>query len=292
MPAPTSRAARPCCAPGSSSRRARSACSPRSGCATSPSTAGRASRSSRPATRSSRPAIRCAPGAVYDSNAAIIGAAVEELGGEPVHLGVVRDDETALAAALARGLESDVVVFSGGTSKGEGDLSYRVVQRAARPGRRRPRRRAQARQADLPRGDAAASPSSSCPGFPTSAIFTFHEFVAPVIRAFAGLPAERRHTVDRDAADARQLRARTHRVPARRPGAGTRRDRRRTRWARAPAPSRRSAAPTASSRSTSTPRSSMPAAPCRSSCSGSGSNPPTSSSSAATASDSTCWSAS
>jgi putative molybdopterin biosynthesis protein len=29
------------------------------------------------------------------------------------------------------------------------------------------------------------------PGFPTSAIFTFHEFVAPVIRAFAGLPAEK-----------------------------------------------------------------------------------------------------
>jgi putative molybdopterin biosynthesis protein len=28
------------------------------------------------------------------------------------------------------------------------------------------------------------------PGFPTSAIFTFHEFVAPVIRAFGGLPAE------------------------------------------------------------------------------------------------------
>jgi hypothetical protein len=28
------------------------------------------------------------------------------------------------------------------------------------------------------------------PGFPTSAISTFHEFVAPVIRAFAGLPAE------------------------------------------------------------------------------------------------------
>src|SRR5206468_9428335 len=28
------------------------------------------------------------------------------------------------------------------------------------------------------------------PGFPTSAIFTFHAFVAPVIRAFAGLHAE------------------------------------------------------------------------------------------------------
>jgi putative molybdopterin biosynthesis protein len=33
------------------------------------------------------------------------------------------------------------------------------------------------------------------PGFPTSAIFTFHEFVAPVVRAFAGLPAERAETV-------------------------------------------------------------------------------------------------
>ena len=49
------------------------------------------------------------PGAVYDSNAAIIGAAVEELGGTPVHLGVIPDDEEALASALARGLECDLV---------------------------------------------------------------------------------------------------------------------------------------------------------------------------------------
>ena len=34
------------------------------------------------------------------------------------------------------------------------------------------------------------------PGFPTSAIFTFHEFVAPVLRAYAGLPAERRDSVE------------------------------------------------------------------------------------------------
>jgi putative molybdopterin biosynthesis protein len=33
------------------------------------------------------------------------------------------------------------------------------------------------------------------PGFPTSAIFTFHEFVAPVLRAYAGLAVERRQTV-------------------------------------------------------------------------------------------------
>src|SRR5262249_18924189 len=62
-------------------------------------------------------------GAVYDSNAAIIGAAVAELGGTPVNLGVIPDDEAALDAALRQGLDCDVVVFSGGTSKGAGDIS-------------------------------------------------------------------------------------------------------------------------------------------------------------------------
>ena len=38
--------------------------------------------------------------------------------------------------------------------------------------------------------DRQASRSRCCPGFPTSAIFTFHAFVAPVIRARAGLPPE------------------------------------------------------------------------------------------------------
>ena len=53
------------------------------------------------ATRSSRQGKRCVP-AVYDSNAAIVGAAVEELGGEAVQLGIVPDNEEALGEALAR----------------------------------------------------------------------------------------------------------------------------------------------------------------------------------------------
>jgi putative molybdopterin biosynthesis protein len=133
-------------------------------------------------------------GAVYDSNAAIIGAAVEELGGEAVPLGVVPDDETALTAALDRGLECDVVVFSGGTSKGEGDLSYRVVSRLRDPG-------IVAHGVALKPGKPVClavtrgKPVVILPGFPTSAIFTFHEFLAPVLRAYAGLPPERRQTV-------------------------------------------------------------------------------------------------
>ena len=133
-------------------------------------------------------------GAIYDSNAAIIGAAVAELGGEAVQLGVVRDDEDALTAALTRALEHDVVLLSGGTSKGAGDLSYRVASRLGDPG-------IVAHGVALKPGKpiclavSHGKPVVILPGFPTSAIFTFHEFVAPVIRAFAGLPPERRATV-------------------------------------------------------------------------------------------------
>ena len=130
-------------------------------------------------------------GAVYDSNAAIISAAVEELGGEPVRLGVIPDDEAALSAALAQGLACDAVVFSGGTSKGEGDLSYRIVAALQNPG-------VVAHGVALKPGKPVClavtqgKPVVILPGFPTSAVFTFHEFLAPVIRAYAGLPPEQR----------------------------------------------------------------------------------------------------
>lgn len=133
-------------------------------------------------------------GAIYDSNAAIIGAAVAELGGEPVPLGVVRDDEDALASALAQALHYDVVLLSGGTSKGAGDLSYRVASRLGAPG-------IVAHGVALKPGKpiclavSHGKPVVILPGFPTSAIFTFHEFVAPVIRAYAGMPPERRQAV-------------------------------------------------------------------------------------------------
>lgn len=133
-------------------------------------------------------------GAVYDSNAAIVGAAVEELGGEPVQLGIVADDDAQLHAILERALNCDMVLLSGGTSKGAGDLSYRVVSRLGNPG-------IVAHGVALKPGKpvclavTSGKPVVILPGFPTSAIFTFHEFVAPVLRAFAGLPAGRRRSV-------------------------------------------------------------------------------------------------
>ncbi len=135
------------------------------------------------------------PGGVYDSNGAIVAAAVAEAGGEPVPFGAFPDEETALGKATRAALEScDIVVLSGGTSKGAGDLSHRIVSKLGAPG-------------ILVHGVALKPGKPLClavigekplivlPGFPTSAIFTFHAFVAPVIRARAGLSPEAARTV-------------------------------------------------------------------------------------------------
>src|SRR6185436_4685734 len=91
--------------------------------------------------------------------------------------------------------ECDMVVLSGGTSKGAGDLSHRVVSRLGQPG---VIVHGVALKPGKPLCLAAieGKPVAVLPGFPTSAIFTFHAFVAPVIRARAGLPAEAAQTIE------------------------------------------------------------------------------------------------
>lgn len=126
-------------------------------------------------------------GAVYDSNGAILAAAVAELGGEPVPLGIAPDEDEALERLVARGLECDALLLSGGTSKGAGDRSHRIVGQLSDPG-------IVAHGVALKPGKplclavTGGKPVVILPGFPTSAMFTFHSFVAPVIRALAGLP--------------------------------------------------------------------------------------------------------
>jgi putative molybdopterin biosynthesis protein len=139
---------------------------------------------------------------VYDSNSAIIAAAISEAGGEPLSFGAFPDDAASLEKAMRQALaKSDLVVVSGGTSKGAGDLSHAVLLRLGPPGilvhgvALKPGK-------PLCLGVIGDKPIVVLPGFPTSAIFTFHAFVAPIIRARGGLPSE----------DARKLIAR---VPVR-----------------------------------------------------------------------------
>jgi putative molybdopterin biosynthesis protein len=135
------------------------------------------------------------PGKVYDSNGQVIADAVRELGGEPRLLGITPDDVTRLRARLQHALEfADMVLLSGGTSKGAGDVSYRVVAELTNPG-------IVAHGVALKPGKPICLAATGgravvvLPGFPTSAIFTFHEFVAPVIRLLAGRGSEERAVV-------------------------------------------------------------------------------------------------
>lgn len=140
-----------------------------------------------------QPGEEMRPGLVFDSNGRILADAVHELGGEPVFWGAFRDDVDALRKALHEALvDSDVVLLSGGTSKGEGDLNALVVGElkpgilvhgvALKPGK------------PICLAAQEEKPVVILPGFPTSAIFTFHEFVAPLIRDLAGQPSEDRET--------------------------------------------------------------------------------------------------
>lgn len=127
------------------------------------------------------------PGLVYDSNARIIADAVREIGGEPIELGIAIDNLRQLKEKVQEALlKADIVLLSGGTSKGEGDLSYQVVYELDDPG---VIVHGVALKPGKPICLAASQnkPVVVLPGFPTSAIFTFHEFVAPVIRQLAGL---------------------------------------------------------------------------------------------------------
>ncbi|MFL5210003.1 MAG: molybdopterin biosynthesis protein [Microvirga sp.] len=135
------------------------------------------------------PGLPLCPAAIHDCNGPIVCAAIAENGGEPVFYGACPDEEAALDAAIRCAFaDCDMVVLSGGTSKGAGDLSHRLVARLGAPG-------------IVAHGVALKPGKPLClavcdgkgvvvlPGFPTSAMFTFHDVIVPTLRRLAGLPA-------------------------------------------------------------------------------------------------------
>jgi len=135
------------------------------------------------------------PAAIYDSNGAIVAAAINENGGRATFYEAIPDDEEQLERAMRQALaESDMVVLSGGTSKGAGDVSHRIITRLGRPGiichgvALKPGK-------PLCLAVCDGKPVVILPGFPTSAMFTFHDLIVPVLRRMAGLPPRSDATV-------------------------------------------------------------------------------------------------
>jgi putative molybdopterin biosynthesis protein len=128
------------------------------------------------------------PAAIFDTNGAIVTAAISENGGHAKFLGAIPDDEPQLESAMRRALvDNDMLVLSGGTSKGAGDISHRIIARLGSPG-------IVAHGIALKPGKPLClavcdgKPVIILPGFPTSAMFTFHDMIVPVLRRMAGLP--------------------------------------------------------------------------------------------------------
>ncbi len=130
------------------------------------------------------------PGKIYDVNTATLSLAVVENGGKVVFRRVVGDDEEDLKKAIIDATKvAKIVITSGGTSAGEGDMIYRLLERigkvllhgiAVKPGK--PAVFAVVRN----------KPVFALPGYPTSAFMIFEVFVSPFLRYLSGLKEEKR----------------------------------------------------------------------------------------------------
>ncbi len=67
------------------------------------------------------------PDQIISSNSLALGAYVRVLGGEPINLGIARDDEDSLRGILAGARGADLLVTLGGASVGEYDLVRKVL---------------------------------------------------------------------------------------------------------------------------------------------------------------------
>ena len=129
---------------------------------------------------------RLSGGKIFDANTQAIMDGVRACGGIPKYYGIVPDKKsitrTTLKAALSK---CDIVITSGGTSAGRGDLVAGIINELGSPGvlvhgiNIRPGK-------PTIIGLVGKTPIIGLPGFPTSALVIFEVFAAPIIRELAG----------------------------------------------------------------------------------------------------------
>lgn len=129
---------------------------------------------------------------IRNSNSPMLAALVAAAGGNPHVLPVVRDDETAVDAALANALAQDpaLLLLTGGISAGRFDFNKGGLERAgARIGfagvAMQPGKPVVFGEVPLPQSGRSI-PFLALPGNPISSAATFHLFAAPVLTALGG----------------------------------------------------------------------------------------------------------
>jgi molybdopterin molybdotransferase len=130
------------------------------------------------------PGSALGPGEVYEANGVMLAAQLEAAGADVRRLDSVADDEDAHRRALEDGLESDVLVTSGGVSVGPHDLVRRIEQQlgveeifwrvAVRPGK------------PVSFGVRGTTLVFGLPGNPVSTLVGCELFVRPALLALQG----------------------------------------------------------------------------------------------------------
>lgn len=141
------------------------------------------------------PGSKLGRGRVYDVNGPTICRAIEECGGEAEYLGITKDQPSQIAKLVKIGLSSsDVVVVSGGSSAGSGDIVPSVVDSLGKPGviiHGLALKPGKPTFVAVVRG----KPVFGLPGYPVSALIVFDQLVAPYLRLMADLPPIKRKIV-------------------------------------------------------------------------------------------------
>ena len=130
------------------------------------------------------PDRRPGPAQIRESNSYALAGEIHALGGEPLRLGIARDDTDDLVARIREGLRADVLVVSAGMSVGERDLVKDALVRAGvrlvfwrvpmKPG------------FPVAFGLAGDLPVFGLPGTPGAAMLAFEELVRPALRTMMG----------------------------------------------------------------------------------------------------------
>jgi molybdopterin molybdotransferase len=130
----------------------------------------------------------CGPGQIRNSNGPMLLAAAQKAEATPVDLGVARDTPEDLRVKIARGLECDVLLVSGGVSAGVKDLVPGVLAELGveqhfhkvrvKPGK--------PLWFGTRKADGRTTLVFGLPGNPVSTYVTFVLFVAPALRKLAG----------------------------------------------------------------------------------------------------------
>ena len=130
---------------------------------------------------------------IYDINSHTISAVVKDNGCLPIRFNIISDNIQEIRAAIEEALKADLAVFTGGSSVGEKDLLFGILEELGdvffhgiqiKPGK--PTMFALVK----------SKPILGMPGYPTSCLINAYLLLLPALRKMARLPLKRRLTAD------------------------------------------------------------------------------------------------